>query len=164
MGRAVTPGPVRVTITRRRLLAITCLGAGVTDAHGQPADPVFDVRISISPADRPPGILLIDAAVTNRGGENQPITVWTQEGWSWVCDNPAFRPAIDTLKNESRSIVLAPGQQRRSVVTLLQDLNQPGTGSLRLGFAPQPRAPLSTQTDVQAYGGVTWSNRVELVR
>ncbi len=143
---------------------MTALGAIVPRAEGQPGGPIFDVQIAISPAKPLPGILLIDAVVTNRSGKDQEITVWTQEGWSWVCDSPAFRPAIATLKNESQTIALAPGQQRRSTVILTHDLQQPETTNFRLGFAPQALSPLSTQADGQASGGITWSNRVTLVR
>jgi len=110
------------------------------------------------------GEFMVEMKIKNISDAEQEIVVWTQQGWSWVSDNPDVLPGTEADKNIPAKIDLKPGEEFEGALELFCDPNKSRPLTFRLGFAPKSESP---GTDQSGFGAeqakvILWSNAVAL--
>jgi hypothetical protein len=111
------------------------------------------------------GEFVVATKIKNISDADQEIVVWTQQGRSWISDNPDVAPGTEAAKNGPSKIALKPGEEFEGAVEMICDPNKNRPLTFRLGFSPQTDGPVSEQSgfgSVQAKA-ILWSNSVALV-
>jgi hypothetical protein len=128
----------------------------------------FKVEISISKdslkADfyKKIGAFFVDTKIKNLSNRNQDIIIWTQQGWSWISDNPDVFPGTEALQNIPVHITLKPDEEYIGRVETFTNHRKAKSITFRLGFFPKAERPVSGQPDMQKSNEIIWSNSVEL--
>lgn len=164
------PGIFSKALTRRIGICAVLLLSLETAAFALVVPPVFSVEVSFRQDSlkteffRKTGIFFVDTKIKNISNQNQNIIIWTQQGWSWVSDNPAVAPGIEALKNYPVNITLKPGEEYNGGVEMwLNSRRQMGPVTFRQGFVPRAGVPISANPKlIEKSGGVFWSNAVTL--
>jgi hypothetical protein len=108
------------------------------------------------------GEFSVATKIKNTSDADQEIVVWTQQGWSWISDNPDVAPGTEAAKNVPSKIALKPGEEFEGAVEMICDPNKNRPLTFRLGFSPKTDADQSGFGSVQAKV-ILWSNAVALI-
>jgi hypothetical protein len=110
------------------------------------------------------GEFFVDTKIKNISDADQEIVVWTQQGWSWVSDNPDVAPGTEAAKNIPAKIELKPGEEYAGAVELFCDPNKNKPLTFRLGFTPKAETPVSDEAGFASAQNkvILWSNAVAL--
>jgi hypothetical protein len=110
------------------------------------------------------GEFFVDTKIKNISDAEQEIVVWTQQGWSWVSNNPNVAPGTEAAKNIPAKIDLKPGEEYAGAVELFCDPNKDRPLTFRLGFTPKAELPVSEQSGFGSAQAkvILWSNAVAL--
>lgn len=110
------------------------------------------------------GQFRVDTNIRNTSDAEQEIVVWTQQGWSWVSDNPDIVPGTEAAQNADAKIELKPGEEYAGSVDLFCDPNKDRPLTFRLGYSPKTERPVSDQSGFGSVEAkvILWSNAVAL--
>lgn len=151
-------------------LLMYAVASGWCQGQAKGSDAVFKIEISVnqdslkSDTYKKWGEFLVATKIRNISGVDQEIVVWTQQGWSWVSDNPDVVPGTEAAQNADTKIELKPGQEYAGAVQLICDPNKNRPLTFRLGLTPKTEMPVSDQSGFGSAQAkvILWSNAVAL--
>ncbi len=132
----------------------------------------FRVEVSINEASlrtdvfRRTGMFLVETKVKNISHQDQSITVWQQQGWSWISDNSDVVIGTEAAKNNASKMNLKPAQAYQGAVEMFVDAHKTKPVTFRLGFFPKAKSSISGQPNFVSLHSkeLAWSNLVTLTR
>jgi hypothetical protein len=151
-------------------LLVCAVASGWCQGHAKADDVDFKIEISVNEDSlktdmyKKWGEFLVATKIKNISGVEQEIVVWTQQGWSWISDNPDVVPGTEAAQNVDAKIELKPGQEYAGAVELFCDPNKNRPLTFRLGFTPKAALPASDQSGFGSAQAkvILWSNAVAL--
>ncbi len=151
-------------------LLVCAAASGWCQGPAKGSDAIFKIEISVnqdslkSDLYKKWGEFLVATKIRNISDADQEIVVWTQQGWSWISDNPNIVPGTEAAQNADTKIELKPGQEYAGAVELFCDPNKDRPLTFRLGFTPKAELPVSDQPGFGSAQAklILWSNAVAL--
>jgi hypothetical protein len=104
------------------------------------------------------GRFYADVTVKNVSASSQPITFWTNPGWSWVTDSNDVATSQEAAQNYPTRIMLKPDEVHNSRLEMTADRKGTGPTTFRLGFLPNADLPTMDAHDP----ALVWSNSITL--
>jgi hypothetical protein len=104
------------------------------------------------------GRFYADVTVKNVSTSSQPITLWTNPGWSWVTDSNDVATSQEAAENLPTRIMLKPDEVYKSRLEMAADPKGTRPTTFRLGFLANANRPTMDAHDP----ALIWSNSVTL--